>query len=135
MRRSHLFEPELTHSVIGAFYEVYNTLGYGFLEHIYWMAMERELLSRGHQVGRELGVRISYKGHELGIQRLDMIVDHKLVVEIKSTHTLHRSAARQVYNYLKASNLEIGVLLHFGPEPGFFVQTYRNDARTSSQSK
>lgn len=133
MRRSHRFEPRLTHSVIGAFYEVYNTLGYGFLEHIYCMAMERELLSRGHQVGRELGVRISYKGHELGIQRLDMVVDQKLVVEIKSTHSLHRSAARQVYNYLKASNLEIDILLHFRPEPGFFVQTYRHDARKASQ--
>jgi GxxExxY protein len=122
MRRSYLFEPELTHSVIGAFYEVYNALGYGFLEHIYCMAMERELLGRGHRVGREVGVRISYKGHELGIQRLDMIVDNKIVVEIKSSERLHRAAARQVYNYLRASNLEIGILLHFGPEPHFFVQ-------------
>ena len=82
MSTKSLIEPDLTHSVIGAFYDVYNTLGYGFLEHIYVRAMERELRSRGHDVGREVGVRITYKGEELGIQRLDMIVDGVLVVEI-----------------------------------------------------
>jgi GxxExxY protein len=120
--RAHLFEPELTHSVIGAFYEVYNHLGFGFLEHLYVMALERELRSRGHRVGREVGVRIMYKGEELGFQRLDMIVDDKLVVEVKSTPTLHKDAGRQVYNYLRASNLEIGILLQFGREARFSVQ-------------
>jgi len=84
--------------------------------------MERELRSRGHEVGREVGVRILYKGEELGIQRLDMIVDGVLVVEIKSTHRLSPEAPRQVYNYLKASSLPIGLLLHFGPEPRFYAQ-------------
>lgn len=126
MRRDRLFEPELTHSVIGAFYEVYNALGYGFLEYLYVRAMERELRSRGHRVGREVGVRIMYKGEELGIQRLDMIVDDRIVVEIKASEVLHRSAPRQVYNYLRASNLEVGVLLHFGPEPRFWVQVCRH---------
>jgi GxxExxY protein len=120
--RSQLYEPELTHSVIGAFYEVYNHLGFGFLEHLYVMAMERELRSRGHRVGREVGVRVMYKGEDLGIQRLDMIVDDKLVVEVKAAPTLHREAGRQVYNYLRASNLEIGILLHFGREARFSVQ-------------
>ena len=122
MKRQDLFEPDLTHSVIGAFYEVYNHLGFGFLEHIYAMALERELRTRGHQVGREVAIRITYKGQELGAQRLDMIVDEKLVVEIKSSSTLHKDAGRQVYNYLRASNLEVGILLHFGREPRFSVQ-------------
>lgn len=126
MPRDQLLEPELTHSVIGGFYEVYNTLGHGFLEHLYVMALERELRARGHHVGREVGVRVMYKGEELGVQRLDMIVDHKLVVEVKSTHVLRRDAPRQVYNYLRASSLEIGVLLYFGLKPRFFVQVCRN---------
>jgi GxxExxY protein len=88
----------LTRSVIGAFFEVYNTLGFGFLEHLYVMAMERELLSRGHRVARQVGVPVIYKGHPLGTQRLDLIVDDKLVVETKSTYELHRAATRQVYN-------------------------------------
>ena len=117
MLRKRLLDERLTHSVIGAFYEVYNTLGFGFLEHIYVMALERELRSRGHHVGREVFVHVIYKGDALGVQRLDMIVDERLVVETKSTYVLHRAARRQLYNYLRATRLEVGLLLHFGPKP------------------
>jgi GxxExxY protein len=129
MARGELFEERLTHSVIGAFFDVYNTLGFGFLEHIYVMALERELMARKHRVAREVAVRVLYKGHELAEQRLDMIVDEKLVVETKSTHELHKSATRQVYNYLRSTNLEIGLLLHFGPEARFHRVIYRNQKR------
>ena len=61
MSQSWLVEEKLTHSIIGAFFEVYNALGYGFLEHIYVTALERELLARGHIVAREVGVRVAYK--------------------------------------------------------------------------
>jgi GxxExxY protein len=120
MSKGWLVEEKLTHSILGAFFEVYNALGYGFLEHIYVAALERELLARGHSVAREVGVRIMYKGEELGYQRLDMIVDGKVVVEAKSTQELHDSATRQLHNYLRATGLEIGLLMHFGPEPKFF---------------
>ena len=110
----------LTHSVIGAFFEVYNTLGFGFLEHLYVLALERELLARGHRVGREVWVSVMYKGEELGKQRLDMIVDETLVIETKSTYDIHKAAPRQLYNYLRGSNLTVGLLLHFGPEPTFY---------------
>jgi GxxExxY protein len=131
MALGELFEERLTHSVIGAFFEVYNNLGFGFLEHIYVMALERELLERNHRVAREVAVRVLYKGHELGEQRLDMIVDEKLVVETKSTFELHKSANRQVYNYLRSTQLEIGLLLHFGPEARFQRMIYRNQKKKS----
>src|SRR5688572_8540554 len=115
-----LIEQELTKSIIGAFYEVYNTLGFGFLEHTYVMALERELMARGHHVSREASVRVMYKGEELSYQRLDMIVDGKVVVETKATLELHKSARRQVYNYLRATDLEVGLLLHFGPTASFY---------------
>ena len=118
-RAGGLIEEGLTRSVIGAFYNVYNTLGYGFLEHVYAMALERELLARGHRVGREVSVSIVYKGLPLTSQRLDLVVDEKLIVEAKSTQNLPAVAARQVYNYLRATNLAVGLLLHFGPEPKF----------------
>ena len=120
MPRVDLIEKQLTHSAIGAFFEVYNTLGYGFLEHLYVRAMERELRARGHRVSREVGVRVMYKGSELGIQRLDLVVDEKLVVEVKATSDLHKAATRQLYNYLRATDLRVGLLLHFGPEPHFY---------------
>lgn len=110
-------EQQLTRSVIGAFYEVYNTLGYGYLEHVYVMALERELRARKHRVAREAGFMIRYKGDDLAMQRLDMIVDDRLIVEAKSTEVLHPSAKRQLTNYLKGTGLELGLLLHFGPVP------------------
>lgn len=73
MRQGELIDAALSKSVIGAFFEVYNTLGYGFLEHLYVMAIERELLARGHKVRREVGVRVMYKGEVLGCQRLDVL--------------------------------------------------------------
>jgi GxxExxY protein len=99
MTTPHLLEERLTHSVIGAFYRVYNELGFGFLEHVYTMALERELRARGHAVGRELYVPVFYRGEELTRQRIDMLVDETVVVEAKATLTLHRSASRQVFNY------------------------------------
>src|SRR5687768_12647507 len=122
MLRKELVDEETTGAVIGVFFEVYNTLGYGFLQHVYIAAMERELRDRGHSVGREVGVNVYYKGVVVASQRLDMVVDEKVVVEIKSTSQLAPTAPRQLYNYLKATNLQVGLLLHFGPEPKFHRQ-------------
>jgi GxxExxY protein len=119
MRRIGLIEEELTRSVIGAFYEVHKNLGFGFLENMYTMALERELISRGHQVGREVSMRVVYKGEVLAIHRLDMLVDAKLVVEVKSSAKLSESATRQLYSYLHGTNLRVGLVLHFGPTPNF----------------
>jgi GxxExxY protein len=131
MATGELLEERLTHSVIGAFYEVYNNLGYGFVEYLYLAALERELAARGHTVAREYTVHIRYKGAELGTQRIDMIVDERLVLEAKSNELLHKSASRQVYNYLRATNLEVGLLLHFGPEPNFLRLICRNKRSNS----
>ena len=119
MTPTFLVEELLTHSVIGGFFEVYNTLGFGFLEEIYVRSLERELKERGHSVAREVQVPVRYKGALIGFQRLDMIVDGKLIVETKSTYELHKAAPRQLYNYLRATGLEVGLLLHFGPKAKF----------------
>lgn len=107
----------LTRSVIGAFFEVYNSLGYGFLEHVYASALEWELGERGHRVGREVAVTIGYKGREISRQRLDMIVDEILVVELKAGEMLPPTSLRQLFNYLRATQLQVGLLFHFGPKP------------------
>ena len=125
MARGELIEERLTHSVIGAFFDVYNVLGFGFLEPVYGRALEYELLGRGHRVAREVPVPVLYKGEILGTQRIDLIVDDRLIVETKSTHDLSRAAKRQVFNYLRATQLEVGLLLHFGPEAKFYRFIYR----------
>ena len=129
-----LLEERLTGSIISAFFEVYNTLGYGFLEHVYILALELELRDRGHDVARQVGVRVMYKGQQLTKQRLDMIVDGKVVVEVKSTLDLHAAARRQLYNYLKATSLEVGLLLHFGPKATFYREIRSSPKKRSAES-
>jgi GxxExxY protein len=129
MARGKLIEDALTRSVIGAFYEVYRELGFGFLEHPCSLAMDMELQSRGHSVRREFPAVIRYKGNELCEQRLDMVVDNRLVVEIKSAATLPPTAIRQLYNYLRATDFEVGLVLHFGPEAKFYRQILTNDMK------
>jgi GxxExxY protein len=135
MTSQPLIEEELTSSAIGAFFEVYNTLGFGFLEHVYVRALEIELRRLGHRVGRQVGVQIMYKGEEIAYQRLDLIVNDKLIIEAKSTYDLRKGARRQVYNYLRATNLEVGLLFHFGPEPKFYRTICRNTMNRSVQSE
>ena len=114
----------LIRDVIGAFYEVHRHLGYGLFESLYARALEFELAEQGHRVEREVWVPVYYKRRELGKQRLDMIIDGVLIVENKATQELPKPAMRQVYSYIKSTKLELGLLLHFGPEPRFYrVQT------------
>jgi GxxExxY protein len=120
MNRVSLIEKELTGSIIEAFFEVYNELGRGYLEQIYMTALERALRARGHRVLREVSVRVSFRGQFVGVQRLDMLVDDKVLVEGKSTAELPKVAQRQVVSYLRATSIEVGLLLHFGPSPRFY---------------
>jgi GxxExxY protein len=115
-----LLEEALTHSVIGAFYDVHNELGFGFREYLYALALERELVARGHLIDREVAVMVHYRGEPLARQTLDMIVDGKIVIESKATERLHPSATLQLFSYLCATNMEVGLLLHFGREPKFY---------------
>ena len=120
MTFERLVEREITANVIGAFYEVYNQLGFGFLEFIYALALEKELLKRGRAVGREVAVPVIYKGEVLANQRVDMVVEDRVMVEIKSTEVLHPKAHRLTLNYLRSTPLEVAMLLHFGPKARFY---------------
>jgi len=114
---NHLIESELSRSIIAAFYTVYNYFGYGLAEVVYAGALEYELTRRGHIVDRELGIQIRYEDRIVAWQRLDMVIDRKVIVEIKSTEMMPSYAERQLRNYLRATQYQVGLLLHFGPEP------------------
>jgi GxxExxY protein len=111
-----LRDEELTRAIIGAFFRVYNELQYGFLERVYGNALTRVLERSGHAVAREARAAVWFEGEIIGSHRLDMIVDAKVVVEIKATERLSPIADRQLRSYLRATGLEVGLLLHFGPE-------------------
>ena len=117
--RPHLIDAELTQEVIGAFYTVYNTLGYGFLESVYSRALYVELRSRGLKVEREVSVTVQYRGHPVGHFRIDQLVEGRLAIEIKATRVLNPDDRRQLLNGLKSTKLELGLMLHFGPRPAF----------------
>lgn len=116
---SRLLEEELTRSIIGAFFAVYNKLGFGLSERIYLLALQQELISRQHSADIEVAVPVYYREVLLQQQRLDMLVDGRVVLELKATPVLHPSATQQLFNYLRLTTYEVGLLLHFGPDPFF----------------
>jgi GxxExxY protein len=119
-RAGGLAGENITNAIIAAFFEVYNRLGFGFLESVYAEALARELRRRGHRVEREVLVKVWYKGQLIARQRVDMLVDDVVIVEIKAGLVLPEAASRQLFNYLRGTDKEIGLLLHFGPEPKFY---------------
>jgi GxxExxY protein len=132
-----LLERKLTESIIGCFYEVYNTFGFGLLEKAYAEALAVELRLRGHVVGREVPTEIIYKGILVARYKMDLVVDDRVVLEVKSTQRLNREDPRQLLNYLRATKWEIGLLLHFGPEPAFhrFVSTNKDPRKGATQNQ
>jgi GxxExxY protein len=117
--RSPLLHEELTKAVIGAFYRAYNGLGYGFLEPVYVRALTLELREMGLHVECERRMDVRYKGHVVGEYRCDLVVEGKVVIEVKASERLDESAQRQLYNYLRCGDFEVGLLLHFGLRPKF----------------
>src|SRR5205823_5362577 len=116
-RTEPLVHEPVTRSIIGAFYTVYDKLGFGFLENVYCGALTIELRRRGHKVAREVSVPVFYDGIQIAKYRLDFLVDDLIVLEVKSTALLNPSDQRQLLNCLCATKFEVGLLLHFGPKP------------------
>src|SRR5690242_1213089 len=118
--RGELLEAERVHSIVAAFFIVYNYFGGGGLcESAYTGALEHELTAKGHRVEREVMAAVYYKGKLVARQRLDMVVDDRVIVECKANDQLPASAASQIIGYLRATTFQVGVLLHFGPHPTF----------------
>ncbi len=106
--------PELSHAVVGVAYEVHKQLGPGFSEDIYEKAFIHELKTRGISYEEQKVIPIFYKGENLGIYRLDLIVDGKIIVELKAVTQMNDLFKQQVLSYLKATHLQLGILVNFG---------------------
>ena len=114
-----LAEERLTGKVIECFYRVHNLLEFGYFESVYRNALALELGWEGLDVRAETPIEVSYKGHIVGAYRLDLLVEDRVAVEVKATDVLPPTAKRQVLNYLRATTLDVALLLHFGPEARF----------------
>jgi GxxExxY protein len=118
-KETELIEKELTRQIIGAFFACWNELGYGFLESVYRRALVIELRSRGLGAIEEAPVGVLYRTFAVGSFKLDLLVEGRVIVEAKATAALGPTDKRQLINYLRATGLEVGLLLHFGPQPRF----------------
>ena len=110
---------ELTEKIIGVFYDVYNELGYGFLESVYEESLVIALLETCLKVERQLAIPVWFRGHQVGRFRGDILVEGRVLLELKSTRTLEAAHEAQLLHYLKSTEIEIGLLLNFGSRPQF----------------
>ncbi len=108
---------ELTSQIINAFYVVYNTLGYGFLEKVYEKALIHELTKRGFQVAAQVPIKVYFDGVIVGEYFADLVVNDIVIIELKTAEIISDAHKAQLINYLKATGKEVGLILNFGPEP------------------
>ena len=108
---------DLCATVIGAFYVTYNALGFGFLESVYENAFAIQLEHCGLRVERQRPITVRYRGNIVGDFRADLVVEERLLVEIKAASALLPVHEAQLINYLKGTGLQLGLLLNFGPRP------------------
>lgn len=118
-RNLDLLERQTTGAILDAFRTVHRTVGFGFRELIYSLAMERELVARGQRVVREVAVMVYYRGEPLARQTIDMIVNDRVIIENKTGERLHPEAEEQLSSYLSSTDLEVGLVLHFGRKAEF----------------
>lgn len=105
---------DLTKDIINAFYEVHKELGFGFLEQVYQNALYKELMKRGFNCEPQKPVNVYYKGELVGHYVADMVVNGTVILELKAVSTLRAEHEWQLINYLKATGLQVGLLLNFG---------------------
>jgi len=124
-----MLHEETTKAIIEAFYTVYNALGYGFLEKVYENAMAHELRKRGFTVQQQMPIQVYYDGLMMGEYFADLVVDGKVIVELKATDGLRPEYEAQLLNYLRATEIEVGLVLNFGIKPGFVRKIFTNDRK------
>ena len=110
---------ETTEKIIGAAYDVYNILGFGFMEKVYENALALELKERGLHVVQQQPIPVLYRGHVVGDYAADLVVDGRVIVEVKAVSSLSKVHEVQLVNYLKATEIEVGLLMNFGTELEF----------------
>ena len=121
---------ELSDNIINCYYKVYNTLGFGFLEKIYQKSLEIELRKSGLIVESQYSIKVYYDNSIVGEYYADLFVESKIIVEIKAIEILVKESELQLINYLKSTNVEVGLLLNFGKKPEVKRRVFTNDKKS-----
>jgi len=129
---------DITEKIIKSFYNVYNELGYGFLEKVYEKAMMIELKDMSLERKRQQAVEVKYKNQNVGDYFPDIIVEDEVIVELKAIKNIIEDHEIQLVNYLKATDIEVGLILNFGPKPQItrrvLTEEYKNKLKNHSKS-
>ena len=126
---SKVIHKETTDIILKAYYKVYNSLGHGFLEKVYENAMLIELKKQGLNISTQQNIKVYYESIEVGDYFADIIVNNIVIIELKATEELSRAHEAQLLNYLKATKIEVGLLLNFGKEAEFKRKVFTNTKR------
>ena len=115
----NLIHSSITDQIIKSFYKVYNKLGYGFLEKVYENSLFLELSAKGLRCTKQYPIQVFYSDNNVGTYYADIIVEDVIILELKAADALCSEHEFQLINYLKATNIEVGLLLNFGIKPAF----------------
>ena len=130
-----LLHEDLTDRIIKSFYDVYNDLGYGFLEKVYENALYVELQLNHLQCDRQRPIQVFYKDQKVGEYYADIIVEDLIIVELKAAETIAEEHECQLINYLRATEMEVGLLLNFGKSAQFKRKIFTNDKKRINSNK
>jgi GxxExxY protein len=126
---------DITSVILKGFYEVYNELGDGFIESVYENALTVVLAEHGLLVENQKSISVYFRGHNIGDFKTDLIINGKVIVELKAIRSLDPVHEAQLINYLKATNIEVGLLLNFGRKPEFKRFVYSNKRKNISDNQ
>lgn len=132
---SSLLHKQITDDILKVFYDIYNELGYGFLEKVYQNAMYFELKNKGYKVEAQTPIKGYFMGQLIGEYYSDLLIENKVIIELKACDLLMNVHVAQLMNYLKATKIELGLLLNFGEEPEFKRIIYTNDRKKNFKNQ
>lgn len=126
---SELLHKKITDDILKVYFDIYNHLGYGFLEKVYQNAMYFELQKKGYKVEAQKSIKVYLKGQLIGEYYADLLIEDRIIIELKACELLMSVHVAQLMNYLKATKVEVGLLLNFGEELEFKRIIYTNDRK------
>jgi GxxExxY protein len=124
-----MLHEELTSKILQSYFTVYNTLGFGFLEKVYENALCKELLKQGLFIEQQRNIKVYYDHSVVGDYFADLLIENKVIVELKCVDRLREEHEAQLLNYLRATTIEVGILLNFGKKPELKRKLFTNDQK------
>lgn len=135
MPNEQFLHSDLTKVIIGTFYEVYNELGHGFIESVYENSLAIALRAKGYEVHQQIAIPVWFRGKQVGDFDADIMVNKLVLLELKVARSIEQAHIAQLLNYLKATPIEVGLVLNFGPRPEFKRVVLGNERKAATPTE